>query len=267
MEKITMYLEMKQAQGLHSSVLDSSALLREHSALLSIVLHLLPGVLTGAVYIALRSPVVLAGYPPHLALVLAIPLTTIPVMLGLLVYLGHKRNGRISFEGVELYRERIQLWKYFVYVPLVFVTSLAVIGIGNAVLDGALRAKVFPWMPSLDWDLGGGYTRAVLIISYSLTAVFVTIGESVVEELYFRGFLLPRMRYAGRWAVPLHTFLFALYHVWQPWRFVSLMIGMLPIVFTTWRTKNIYVGMIVHILLNSFDVIVGVAFILAMKPG
>ena len=262
-----MNLEMKQALVQNSTVLDSSPLIREHSALLSIILHLLPGVLTGAVYIALRSPVVLAGYPPHVALVLAIPLTTFPVMLGLLVYLGHKRNGRLSFEGVLLYRERIQLWKYFMYVPLVFVASLAIIGVGNAVLDSVLRTKVFPWMPSLDWDNGGGYTRTLLIISYSLTALFVTIGESIVEELYFRGFLLPRMRYAGRWAVPLHTFLFALYHVWQPWRFVSIMIGMLPIVFTTWRTKNIYVGMIVHILLNSFDVIVGVAFILAMKPG
>jgi uncharacterized protein len=262
-----MNLEIKQAQGLQSPVLDLSALLREHSALLSIILHLLPGVLTGAVYFALRSPVVLAGYPPHVALVLAIPLAMIPVALGLLVYLGYKRNGRLSFEGVVLYQERIQLRKYFVYVPLVFVASLAVIGIGSVVLDGALRTNVFPWMPSLDWDNAGGYTRAVLVVSYSLTALFVTIGESVVEELYFRGFLLPRMRYAGRWAVPLHTFLFALYHMWQPWRFVSIMIGMLPIVFTARRTRNIYVGMIVHILLNSFDIIVGVAFILAMRPG
>jgi len=262
-----MNLEMKQPLAQYSTVLDSSALIQEHSALLSLILHLLPGVLAGAVYFALRSPVVLAGYPPHVALVLAIPLAMIPVALGLLVYLGYKRNGRLSFEGVVLYRERIQLRKYFVYVPLVFAASLAIIGVGSAILDGVLRATVFPWMPSLDWDNAGGYTRAVLIISYSLTALFVTIGESVVEELYFRGFLLPRMRYTGRWAVPLHTFLFTLYHVWQPWRFVSIMIGMLPIVFTARRTRNIYVGMIVHILLNSFDVILGVAFILATRPG
>ena len=261
-----MNLEMKQALVQHSTVLDSSALLREHSALLSLFLHLLPGILTGAVYFALRSPVVLAGYPPHVALVLAIPLAVIPAALGLLIYLGYKRNGHLSFEGVVLYRERIQFQKYFVYVPLLFAASLAIIGVGSAFVDGALRTKVFPWMPSLDWDNAGGYSRTVLIVSYSLTAMFVTIGESVVEELYFRGFLLPRMRYAGRWAVPLHTFLFALYHVWQLWRFVSIMIGMLPIVFTARRTRNIYVGMIVHILLNSFDVIVGVAFILVMMP-
>jgi membrane protease YdiL (CAAX protease family) len=39
------------------------------------------------------------------------------------------------------------------------------------------------------------------------------------------------------------------------------------IVFAARRTRNIYVGMIAHMLLNSYDVIVGVAFILAMTVG
>ncbi len=75
------------------------------------------------------------------------------------------------------------------------------------------------------------------------------------------------MRYAGRGATVLHSFLFALYHVWQPWRLISIAFGMLPIVFVARRTRNIYVGMIAHMLLNSYDVIVGVAFILAMTVG
>lgn len=262
-----MNLEMKQAFVKHSSVLDSSPLIQEHSALLSIILHLMPGILAGAVYFALRPMIILAGYPPHLALVLAIPLTCIPVQMGILLFLGYRRNGHLSLRGVVLYLERIQLRKYLVYVPLVFLTSFAVIAIGSFTVDTILRTAIFAGMPSLDWDNAGGYTRAVLIISYSLTALFVTIGESIVEELYFRGFLLPRMRYAGRWSVPLHTFLFALYHMWQPWRLVSVAIGMLPIVFAARRTRNIYVGMIAHILINSYDVIVGIAFILAMMPG
>jgi hypothetical protein len=191
----------------------------------------------------------------------------IPVQLGILLYLGYQRNGRFSLQGVVLYREQLPLWKYLIYVPLVFAASLAVIAIGSSVLDGALRTSIFRWMPSLDWTFSGGYTRAVLIISYSLTALFVTLGESAVEELYFRGFLLPRMRYAGRWAVPLESLLFGLYHMWQPWRMVSIAIGMLPIVFIAKRTRNIYVGIIAHMLLNSWDVIIGVAFILAMRPG
>jgi membrane protease YdiL (CAAX protease family) len=45
---------------------------------------------------------------------------------------------------------------------------------------------------------------------------------------------------------------------------VSLAVGMLPVVFAVRRTRNIYLGIIVHMLLNSWDVIVGIAFIVAM---
>jgi uncharacterized protein len=155
-----------------------------------------------------------------------------------------------------------------VYVPLVFAAGLAVFGIGGVILDAPLQATLFAWMPSVDWDLGTGYGRTVLVISYSLTALFVVLGESAVEELYFRGFLLPRMKYAGRGTTPLHSLLFALYHVvWLPWRLVSLTIGIMPLVIVVRRTRNIYVGMIAHLMLNSYDLVIGVAFILAMKHG
>jgi hypothetical protein len=259
-----MGLDVNYAQVKHSTSWSSEALLADHSALLSIFLHLLPGAVTGAVAVALLPAVVAAGYPPHVALVLSIPLAMIPVQLGLLLFLGYKRNGRLSLQGVVLNRESIRIRKYLVYVPLVFMASLAVIGIGGAVLDNTLRKMFFAWMASFDWNLSGGYTRAMLVVSISLTLLFVTLGESVVEELYFRGFLLPRMRYAKRGTTVLHSFLFALYHVWQPWRLISIAFGMLPIVFAVRRTRNIYVGMIAHMLLNSYDVILGVAFILAM---
>lgn len=258
-----MVLNIKAAQWKHIRVFDASTLLKEHDALLSIVLHLLPGFLTGALFFALQPLVVAAGYPPHLALVFAIPLAMIPVELGILLYLGYRRNGCLSLRGVVLYCERIPISKYLVYVPLVFAASLVLLGIG-ASLDNALQTSLFGWMPSLDWGLTGGYSRAALIVTYSLAVLCATLGESVVEELYFRGFLLPRIRYSGRWTTLVHSVLFALYHIWQPWRVVSVAFGILPLVFAARRTRNVYLGMIVHVLLNSWDVIIGVAFILAL---
>jgi membrane protease YdiL (CAAX protease family) len=242
----------------------ASGLLGEHGALLSVGLHVLPGVLTGAVFFALRPLIVSAGYPPHLALVLAVPLALLPVTLGSLLYLGHRRNGHLSLKGVVLYSERISFGNYLAYVPTVFVAGLTIFAIGGMVLDEPLRAALFGWMPSLDWGLGSSYSRGVLVVTFALAALFVLFLESTVEEIYFRGFLLPRMGYAGRWAVPLHSLLFALYHLWMPWRIVSLAIGILPLVFAVRRTRNIYVGIIPHMLFNSWDVMVGVAFILAM---
>ena len=240
------------------------ALLSEHGPVLSVVLHLLPGVLTGAVYLLLRQPVSAAGYPSLVALYLSIPLGLAPIGLGLIVYLGFRRNLRLSLKGVVLYRDPIQLRRYFVYVPLVFAISLIVILIGQKVLDAALQTALFGWMPVPDYGLSGAYSRSVLIVSYMLVAISLPL-EVVVEELYFRGFLLPRMRYSGRWTTPLHSFLYALYHVWIPWRLVTLAVGMTPLVFAVRRTRNIYVGMIAHALLDSFYVIFGVAFILGMR--
>jgi CAAX protease family protein len=238
-----------------------------HGAPLSIVLHVLPGVLTGAVFFTLQPLVVAAGYPARLALVLAMPLALLPVTLGILLYSGYRRNGRLSLDGVVLYRERIRVSRHLIWVPAVFLAGLAVFGIGRIVLDETVRAALFGWMPSLDWGLGGSYSRGALIVTFASAALFVVLLESTVEEVYFRGFLLPRMGYAGRWAVPLHSLLFALYDVWMPWRLVSVAIGMLPLVFAVRRTRSIYVGIVHHMLLNSWDVLVGVAFILAMTQG
>ena len=243
----------------------ASLLLNEHHPALSIALHLLPGVLTGAVYLLLRQPVIAHGYPSLVALNLAIPIALIPSTLGPLMYLGYKRNGRLSLRGVVNYHNPLQLSRWLVYVPLTFGACLALVIVLDKVVSPALQTTLFGWMPVVDWGLGGGYSRAVLIGSYALVAVFSSLAEPIVEEVYFRGFLLPRMRYSGRGTTLLHSFLYALYHLWYPWRLVTLTISMTPLVFSVRRTKNFYVGMIVHTLLDSFYLIFGIAFILGMR--
>ena len=86
----------------------------------------------------------------------------------------------------------------------------------------------------------------------------------IVEELYFRGYLLPRMGYAGRWAPLLHSFLFGLYHIWTPWMFLTRTLGMLPLVYAV-RWRNLNLAIIVHVLVNMLDVFTAIAFITQMS--
>jgi membrane protease YdiL (CAAX protease family) len=83
-----------------------------------------------------------------------------------------------------------------------------------------------------------------------------------VEELYFRGFLLPRMpeKLKG-WSPLANSFLFAIYHTWSPWMIVTRTIALLPLIYVVQRKRNIYVGMIAHCLANLIDVIMMIAFI------
>ena len=109
-----------------------------------------------------------------------------------------------------------------------------------------------PWWQVALWSLG------VFVVA---GAIFGAIVGPVVEELYFRGYLLPRMH--GRAAPVWHSLLFAAYHVFTPWMIVTRTIGLLPLVYAV-RTKNILVGIIAHVLVNSVDVVVGFAAIAAM---
>jgi membrane protease YdiL (CAAX protease family) len=85
------------------------------------------------------------------------------------------------------------------------------------------------------------------------------------EELYFRGYLLPRMpsKLKG-WTGIVHSGLFALYHFWAPWLFITRTFGVLPLIYIVRRKENIILGIISHCLLNSMDFFFGVSLIIKM---
>jgi len=88
----------------------------------------------------------------------------------------------------------------------------------------------------------------------------------VLEEAYFRGFLLPRMPPSlGRTAPLVHTILFAAYHLWTPWLAPTRILGVLPLTYIALRTRSILPGIVAHITLNLIDVIVIVAVV--ARPG
>jgi membrane protease YdiL (CAAX protease family) len=64
----------------------------------------------------------------------------------------------------------------------------------------------------------------------------------------------------GKFATLFHSFLFAAQHVFTPWMIITRTLGFLPILFGV-KKKNIYVGIIVHILCNMVNVVTGIAFI------
>ena len=82
------------------------------------------------------------------------------------------------------------------------------------------------------------------------------------EEVYFRGFLLPRIPQAlGRTAPLVHTVLFAVYHVWTPWLAPTRILGVLPLTYVTLRTRSVVPGIVAHVVLNLLDVMVIVRLI------
>jgi len=242
--------------------MDSEAPVEQHSPGRSLLLHLGPGVLIGLCYFVLTPVFRQWGLPSIAALMGSVALVLVPLELGYLLSEGRKRNGRYSLDGVVLYRDPIPIWQYFVWVPGLFVL-IGVIFTLFKPIDVTLEQTLFAWMPMLESGLSDEYSRTALIVTYAMVAVFGVVVGPVVEEFYFRGYLLPRMAYAGKWAPVLHSLLFALYHFWTPWQFITRTLSMIPMVYVAQR-RNLYVTTIVHVLVNTLDVITAVIFIAAL---
>ena len=236
----------------------------QHSLPRSIVLHLLPGAaLFGFVLVAAAL-----GMPAILALLAGIALVIIPIELGYLLYQGKQKSGRWSVWEVVDYREplparRIVLWA----VPLV-VWFIVMLFLSVAVLDERIADGLFSWYPesvrefaSLEGD--GTYAAWVLVVVFAAAFAINGIIGPVVEELYFRGHLLPRIDRFGRGAPVLNAVLFSLYHFWTPWQNVGRILGLLPWIYTVWRKRSVALSMAVHISVNCIFLLLVLAALTA----
>ena len=236
----------------------------QHSIAQSAFLHLAPGLATLLVYIVIGIPVADAlGYPSAFGFLLSTALVLIPVELGLLLYLGAQRNGRLSLDGIVLYRERLPAGRLARWVAVLFVWSVAAAVLASP-LDAALRESLFGWVPDrflLDID-ADEYSRTLVVLLYVAIIVGSGIAAPLVAELYFRGFLLPRLSRVGIWAPVLEMVLFALYHLWTPWQAVSRILFYLPTVYAVWRKRSIAIAVWVHCLGNTLGALLALVGVL-----
>jgi len=234
--------------------------IEKHTITQSIILHLLPGILIGIFYFLIHQPLQKFGYPSIFGLILAIVFVLVPVELGYLLFKGKQTTGRYTLDGLISYRNPIPWWQYIIWVLIVLIAAAAIFTVLKPV-DNILIERLFFWMPILDSGLDGSYSKTALIVTYCIFLVFGVIVGPAVEELYFRGYLLPRIPVKN--SELIHSILFAAYHVWTPWMFITRTISMLPLIIAV-KKKNIYIGIVVHILLNLFDVIAGFVFIFSL---
>jgi hypothetical protein len=236
---------------------------KQHPLGLSVVLHLLPGVLTGIAFFLLGPYVQQRNLPPFMALCIADLVVFLPFVYGYLYLQGRKQTGRFTLDGVVLYRTQIRLWEYLVYVLVVFFASgLLVLSLSS--VSNYIFKDFFSWWPAM-YDTGAdlsAYSRSTLIFSYIINFSVISLAAPITEEIYFRGYLLPGLSRFGLWAIPINSILFALFHVWSPWMAVARFVGLIPLIFVTQKKHNIYIGMIAHILVNIVDVVTGVTFII-----
>ncbi|HEX6686671.1 MAG TPA: CPBP family intramembrane glutamic endopeptidase [Candidatus Limnocylindrales bacterium] len=222
-----------------------------HSLPLSIALHLVPGALIVAAYFLLAEPFVKAiGYPIFLAWAIALVVVLVPVQFGLL-WLGRQRNGRFSLRGVVGYMDKPIPRGKIIAVIAGLIVWMTVVSLSLTPLDNLVFDKFFTWIPFE--GAGGsattyidGYPRSLLVVTMLISLPLTGFTLPLIEEFYFRGFLLPRISHL-RWGAPvLNTVLFSVYHFWAPWTVLSKIIFMFPGVWLVWRKHDIRISIGMH---------------------
>ncbi len=239
----------------------------QHSLSKSILLHIIPGILTTLALVIFKPFVDLTGFPPLLAFLLAVLLIDIPIMLGVLLNEGKKLNGRYSLEGVVLYHEKVS-WKKFALVFIGAFVVLYLIIMFATPLSSILADTLFSWLP--DWFFFddvvqyGGYAKNILILAFTLQLVITGIILPWVEELYFRGYLLPRISRYGGWAPLIGGMLFGLYHGWQLFGWVGVSLLGAGLGYVVWWKKDLRLGISLHVFANALVRLMLLMSILAM---
>jgi membrane protease YdiL (CAAX protease family) len=237
----------------------------QHSLVRSIVLHLLPGVLILVFYVIVAPLAERLGFPSVSALLVAIAVVLIPFELGYLLYQGKKKNGTLSLKGIVLYREPMPAWQYIVLVLPFLVWMLVLFAVVAPPIDEVIIEKLFFWLP--DWffmtsfmDHLDRYSRSALLLTWVLNLVFNGVAGPIVEELYFRGYLLPRISRLRGWAPLVNIVLFSLYHFFTPWQNPVRILALLPM-YAVWWKRNIYLGIIVHCAGNTLGALATLALV------
>src|SRR5262245_51216895 len=188
-------------------------------------LHLLPGAARMGAYALLAPALEWQGVPWSLAFTLAVVFVGMPLMLS--VVWASRRWG-----GVR-YREPMPFWLYAVLFAVGLTLAFALL-LGTAPLRDFLASNVFQWLPNYLLPEGEPAIpprRWLVLLALLLQLAVDGVAAPVVEELYFRGVLLPRLEKFGVMGPALNTLLFSVQHFWQPFNWPLIFLINLPLAY------------------------------------
>jgi len=232
---------------------------------LLIVLHLVPGIIFAVFFWVLSWMLIPRGLTAYLALLITIPACLVPVQIGVMLLWSVRFTGTRSLSEAIRYRRKGTVVEYVV-LPLLLFLCCGVLSIAFTPITQYLEPHLSAWFPvwATQEALINGVTSCPPIqrnITLLLAVLLSGFVAPVTDELYFRGFLLPRMEHWG-WAAPVvNSLLFAVYHFYFPGNMAVIFVAFLPIAYVVRSKKNWGIGAVVHIMFNLWSVFTVFAFL------
>jgi len=215
----------------------------------AILYHLYPGIIIVFSFIVLTPILVSYHYPPQLGILVSVILVAIPLFISHLNW-AKKKESRKTFQQLNGYKNKLSTGKLILYA-LGLVVFMFLVWVVTQPLNKIITDKLLSWLPG--WftvqDFNG-YDKKIILLTLILNLLVNGFFAPFFEEFYFRGYLLPRMAAWGKWAFLLNAVLFSLYHFWQPYVYLTLIISLMPMIWLVWKTKDLRLAILTHCLLN-----------------
>ncbi len=221
-----------------------------------IALHLLPGVVLTVVYLFMLNIGELERYPKVIILGLSGAFSIVTVQLGYLFYVAKKEEKSFNIFKILGLKSKLKIKEYVFYTILLLGVAGAFMTILKP-LSNYMLDTVFAWIPIWynymeDMSL---FSRSFIIITILVNLFFFTLIGPIIEEFYFRGYLLARTKWMGKYGVLLNVVLFSIYHFWSPWLIIARIVAFLPVFYCVYKKDSLKLSILVHCLANFTDVV------------
>ncbi|MCL2719461.1 MAG: CPBP family intramembrane metalloprotease [Lachnospiraceae bacterium] len=214
-----------------------------------ILYHLLPGVPILLIAIVCANPTWGFGLPILLAIMFGFAFGMLPVQWAIL-YITARKQGKKLFDIIG-FTEKVSLIKTILWTLPCLIFALFIFMV-VAPLELPIWT-VFNWVP--DWFRVNRFDPSaqegfILTLTIVMNFIFNGLLGPFTEEVYFRGFLLPRMSKLGKSAPFINVVLFSLYHLFTPWENITRILALSPMVYIVWFKKNVRIAILFHCIIN-----------------
>ena len=213
------------------------------------MLSLLPGILYVILALIITPAILLLGFPTLFVLILTDIIVIVLLELSILLFISKKKANKYSLKNVVPYTKKMPVLHFIGYLVVLIVYGY-LISLLLSPISVILKDSLFSWMPEVfltETINPTSLSMTILLITAILAVIIIGIAVPIVEELYFRGFLMSRISRLGKiWAPLTIVILWAIYHFWAPWNILTFIVLYFPIAWVVMRTENIYLSIITH---------------------
>jgi hypothetical protein len=228
--------------------------IKKQRAIESIILHIVPGVLIALFMFSFGFVFRKYNLPALLFLQLSIFVVLLPWII-IIFRIYKNREFKKSIKDLIPYNEKSKWYEYLLFSIIMLVFAGVIMVIMSKTFQPLIKNNLFNWMPS--WmdvtDINNNpqnYSPNMLIFVWFFGILTTGIIAPVLEEVYFRGFLLPRINSGIIGMILVEAVLFSLYHVFSLWMVPGRVIAIIPFIYLVIKKKNIKIAIFGHCLLN-----------------